>query len=158
MYLSKISIKDFRLFSDEVEVSFLKGLNLLVGENGSGKSSVVDAIRALLGENEFLRRGILDEDFSSVFYKSQKISSESFFISGVFSNLADVQKVEYLSWLDKDFNAILSFEVQRTLNRRNKYKQKRWGGNSSSSFFDVEPLNDIQCVYLPALRDAERGL
>lgn len=55
MYLSKISIKDFRMFSDAVEVSFSKGLNLLVGENGSGKSSVVDAIRALLGENEFLR-------------------------------------------------------------------------------------------------------
>ena len=33
MYLSKISIKDFRMFSDVVEVSFSKGLNLLVGEN-----------------------------------------------------------------------------------------------------------------------------
>ena len=63
-----------------------------------------------------------------------------------------------MSWLDEDFNAKLSFEVQRTLNRRNNYKQKRWGGNSSNSFFDIEPLNDIQCVYLPALRDAERRL
>lgn len=158
MYLSKISIKDFRMFSDAVEVSFSKGLNLLVGENGSGKSSVVDAIRALLGENEFSRRGIIEEDFYSVFCESQKKSSESLFISGVFSNLTEAQKVEYLSWLDEDFNAKLSFEVQRTLNRRNNYKQKRWGGNSSNSFFDIEPLNDIQCVYLPALRDAERGL
>lgn len=158
MYLSKISIKDFRMFSDAVEVSFLKGLNLLVGENGSGKSSVVDAIRALLGENEFLRKGIAEEDFYSVFCKSQKKSSECLFISGVFSNLTEAQKVEYLSWLDEDFNAKLNLEVQRTLNRRNNYKQKRWGGNSSNSFFDVEPLNDIQCVYLPALRDAERSL
>ena len=62
MYLSKISIKDFRMFSDAVDISFSKGLNLLVGENGSGKSSVVDAIRALLGENEFSRRGIIEED------------------------------------------------------------------------------------------------
>ena len=158
MYLSKISIKNFRVFSDAVEVSFSKGLNLLVGENGSGKSTAVDAIRALLGENEFSRRGIIEEDFSSVFCESQKKSSESLFISGVFSNLTEAQKVEYLSWLDEDFNAKLSFEVQRTLNRRNNYKQKRWGGNSSNSFFDIEPLNDIQCVYLPALRDAERRL
>lgn len=158
MYLSKISIKDFRMFSDEVEVSFSKGLNLLVGENGAGKSSVVDAIRALLEENEFSRRGIIEEDFYSVFCESQKKSSERLFISGIFSNLTEEQKVEYLSWLDEDFNAKLSFEVQRTFNRRNNYKQKRWGGNSSNSFFDVDPLNDIQCVYLPALRDAERSL
>ena len=98
MYLSKISIKDFRMFSDVVEVSFSKGLNLLVGENGSGKSSVVDAIRALLGENEFSRRGIIEEDFYSVFCESQKKSSESLFISGVFSNLTEAQKVEYLTW------------------------------------------------------------
>ena len=68
MYLSKISIKDFRMFSDAVEVSFSKGLNLLVGENGSGKSSVVDAIRALLGETEFSRRGIPEEVFRKSFY------------------------------------------------------------------------------------------
>lgn len=114
MYLSKISIKNFRMFSDAVEISFSKGLNLLVGENGSGKSSVVDAIRALLGENEFSRRGIIEEDFYSVFCESQKKSSESFFISGVFSNLTEAQKVEYLSWLDKDFNAKLNLGV-RTL-------------------------------------------
>ncbi len=158
MYLSKISIKDFRMFSNVADVSFSKGLNLLVGENGSGKSSVVDAIRALLGEIDFSRRGIVEEDFHSVLCESQKKISDSLFISGIFSNLTETQKVEYLSWLDEDFNAKLSFEVQRILNRRNNYKQKRWGGNSSYSFFDVEPLNDIQCVYLPALRDAERGL
>lgn len=158
MYLSKISIKNFRLFSDAVEVSFSKGLNLLVGENGCGKSSVVDAIRALLGENEFSRRGIVEEDFYSEFCGSQKKTSESLLISGLFSSLTEAQKVEYLSWLNEDFYAKLTFEVQRTLNKRNNYKQKRWGGNSSNSIFDVEPLNDIQCVYLPALRDAERSL
>lgn len=35
MYLSRISIKDFRMFSDTIEISFSNGLNLLVGENGS---------------------------------------------------------------------------------------------------------------------------
>ena len=156
MYLSKISVKSFMMFSDIVDVFFSKGLNLLVGENGSGKSSVIDAVRALLGENEFLRRGIVEEDFYSEYCDSQKKSSDSLFITGVFSNLTEGQKVEYLSWLDGDFNAKISFEVQRTLNRRNNYKQKRWGGNSSNSFFDAEPLNDIQCVYLPALRDVYR--
>lgn len=84
---------------------------MLVGENGYGKSSVVDAIRALLGENEFSRRGIIEEDFYSVFCESQKKSSESLFISGVFSNLTEAQKVEYLSWLDEDFNASIMSAV-----------------------------------------------
>ena len=83
MYLSKISIKDFRMFSDVVEVSFSKGLNLLVGENGSGKSSVVDAIRALLGENEFSRRGIIEEDFC-VLRIPEEVFRKSFYLRCIF--------------------------------------------------------------------------
>ena len=54
MYLSKISINKFRSFSEATEVYFTKGLNLLVGENASGKSAVIDAIRVLLNVPEFL--------------------------------------------------------------------------------------------------------
>lgn len=72
----------------------------------------------------FQEEGIIEEDFYSVFCESQKKSSESFFISGVFSNLTEAQKVEYLSWLDKDSDAKLNFEVQQTLNRRNNYNKK----------------------------------
>ena len=34
MYLSKLSIHNFRMFSNQTEIEFSKGLNLLVGENG----------------------------------------------------------------------------------------------------------------------------
>lgn len=63
MYLSKLSMQNFRMFSDKTEVKFSKGLNLLVGENGCGKSTVIDAIRVLLSESEFSRRGVSEEDF-----------------------------------------------------------------------------------------------
>lgn len=56
------------------------------------------------------------------------------------------------------FDAKLNLEIQHITNIRNVYKQNRWGGKSSGSIFDWEPLNDIQCVYLPPLRDAERAL
>lgn len=36
--------------------------------------------------------------------------------------------------------------------------RKQYGEEASNSIFDWEPLNDIQCVYLPALRDAEKKL
>ncbi|MBQ6961344.1 MAG: AAA family ATPase [Clostridia bacterium] len=158
MYLSKVFIENFRLFSQPVEVSFQKGLNLLVGENGSGKSAVLDAIRALLNENEFSRRGITEEDFSNNNNGTDLHGADRLSITGIFSDLSEEQKIEYLTWLDNSFNAKLNLEVQNRLNNRNRYNQKRWGGNSSNSIFDSEPLNDIQCVYLPALRDAERNL
>ena len=94
---------NFRLFSQPVEVSFQKGLNLLVGENGSGKSAVLDAIRALLNENEFSRRGITEEDFSNNNNGTDLHGADWLSITGIFSDLSEEQKIEYLTWLDKFF-------------------------------------------------------
>jgi len=47
MYLSKLKAQHFRQFED-FSMAFNKGLNLLVGENNAGKSSVIDAIRLVL--------------------------------------------------------------------------------------------------------------
>lgn len=58
MYLSKLRIWNFRRFSmvgesfessqPGVEVCFKDGLNVLVGENDTGKTAIVDAIRYVL--------------------------------------------------------------------------------------------------------------
>lgn len=158
MYLSKLYIQNYRMFSSLIEIPFSKGLNLLVGENGCGKSTVIDAIRVLLNESESSRHGIAPEDFYNSYNQQTPVVAESISISGVFSGLSESQKVKYLTWLNESFDAKLNIEIQHTLNMRNIYKQRRWGGISSSSVFDWEPLNDIQCVYLPALRDAGRSL
>ncbi|MGI8467856.1 MAG: DNA repair protein RecN [Pyrinomonadaceae bacterium] len=47
--LSWLKIKNVALI-DEIEIEFLKGLNLLTGETGSGKSIIVDSLGALTGE------------------------------------------------------------------------------------------------------------
>lgn len=47
MYLSELKAQHFRQFKD-FSMAFNKGLNLLVGENNAGKSSVIDAIRLVL--------------------------------------------------------------------------------------------------------------
>lgn len=158
MYLSKLSMQNFRMFSDKIEVKFSKGLNLLVGENGCGKSTVIDAIRVLLSESEFSRKGVSEEDFHVDYQTLSSKPVDCIEISGIFSELSEAQKVEYLTWLTDTFDAKLNLEIQHITNIRNVYKQNRWGGKSSGSIFDWEPLNDIQCVYLPPLRDAERAL
>ncbi len=157
MHLSKLRIENMRLFKKPVTINLHKGLNLLVGENGCGKSTVIDAIRMLLNESEFSHKGITAEDFNSSGC-AENTSHCRLFIIGVFSELTDEQKVEYLTWLNHNFDARLNVEYLHSINVRGNYKQKRWGGCSSNSAFDWEPLNDIQCVYLPALRDAERYL
>lgn len=156
MYLSDLQIEGYRLFKDKKVIHFDKGLNVLVGENGCGKSTVIDAIRLLLNEDEYARSGILEEDFYSS--ADKKVMVDKISIKGRFGDLSEKKKVEYITWLDKDYNAILNVDINKKQDRRNNYKKSIWGGESSNSIFEWEPLNDIQCVYLPALRDAERKL
>ena len=47
--LQKLRIKNFVLI-EELEIDFTKGLNILTGETGAGKSIVIDSISAVLGE------------------------------------------------------------------------------------------------------------
>ena len=156
MYLSDLKIEGYRLFKNTKIIHFDKGLNVLIGENGCGKSTVIDAIRLLLNEDEYARNGVSEEDFYSSIDK--KIKADNICIKGRFSDLSENKKVEYITWLDKQYNAVLNIDISRKQDRRNNYKKIVWGGESSNSIFEWEPLNDIQCVYLPALRDAERKL
>lgn len=157
MFLSELQIKGFRLFKEPTTVKLHRGLNLLVGENGCGKSSIIDAIRMLFNESEFLHRGLREEDFYQE-YGVGALPTMPIFVSGIFSDLDADQRVEYLTWLTPQFDAKLNVEYQYNADTRRLFKPKRWGGNSCDSIFDWEPLDDIQCVYLPALRDAERSL
>ena len=157
MYLSHVIIENFRLFGKKTQLTLQPGLNLLVGENGCGKSAVIDAIRVLLNEPEFAHTGIVESDFHTTYGENSEVA-DRLFVAGEFSNLSEEQKVEFLSWLTPKFVARINVEYERSQNARGAMKQKRWGGESRNTFFDWEPLNDIQCVYLPPLRDAERYL
>nr|VVV06178.1 Chromosome partition protein Smc [Aliivibrio wodanis] len=62
MYLHCLKLEKFRRY-EQLEVEFNSGLNLLVGENDSGKTAIVDAIKYVLNTQsyEYLRPRI--EDF-----------------------------------------------------------------------------------------------
>jgi predicted ATP-binding protein involved in virulence len=72
MQINKIEIKNFKLFKDE-EFSFNSEFNLLVGINGSGKTSLLRAIAVALGgwANAYIKkesnlRPILDEEIREI--------------------------------------------------------------------------------------------
>lgn len=62
MYLSELRLENFRRFKNAT-IMLQPGLNVLVGENDSGKSTILDAIRLVLGttSQDFFR--IEDDDF-----------------------------------------------------------------------------------------------
>ncbi len=50
MYISKLSIRNFRNFRS-TSLSFQKGVNTIIGENGSGKTNILYALRLLIDES-----------------------------------------------------------------------------------------------------------
>ena len=57
--LTSLEIKDYALI-DHINVEFGKGLNIITGETGAGKSILIDAMSLLLGERastEVVRKG-----------------------------------------------------------------------------------------------------
>lgn len=72
MYISELKLENFRKYKN-VNIKFNEGLNIIVGENNSGKTAIIDAIRILLGTqgNEFYR--VEREDF---YYNNGKYENE----------------------------------------------------------------------------------
>ena len=52
MPLQRLQLKNFRLFKDETFI-FSDGINLILGENGSGKTTVLESLNILLTGNSF---------------------------------------------------------------------------------------------------------
>lgn len=67
--LAELSIKNFAII-DELSVSFEKGLTVLTGETGAGKSIIIDAIHLLVGgrgSSEFVRHGTNRAEIEGLF-------------------------------------------------------------------------------------------
>ena len=153
MYLSSISLKNFRSFKDGV-VSFNQHLTTLVGENNSGKSNIIDAIRLLtLPLNDRRDRYCEEEDV--------RVGAEpqQFTLNATYNELTPGQKgLLVTALLDPTQDAAVfgvTFKPATQLKPRGDVKY--WAGKHS-----MEPESGstdlIRHVYLPPLRDAQRVL
>ncbi len=161
MYLSELKIKGYKIFNNEFNVKFNEGLTVLIGENGCGKTAIIDSIRLLLSEDEFGRIGISESHFHRPINKSaREMGAGSIELKGTFSDLKDDEQIAYLPWLDASDNtkSYLNKKVDNKLNSRGRYDYTNWGGESVAGIFEWELVNAISCIYLPPLRDAEGKL
>lgn len=93
MYISKVSIRNYRNFMNS-NFEFVKGINTIIGENGSGKTNLFRAIRLILDDNLYRYAYKLDENDFNRNIGSWK--GHWIIISLEFSELSDDESIQSL--------------------------------------------------------------
>jgi putative ATP-dependent endonuclease of OLD family len=155
MKLSKLVMKNFRSCVD-VEVEFPSDVTVLVGENGSGKSNIVDALRLVMTPASGRRSLFFDGD-RDLSYEAQANATISCQIR--LTDLTDLEKAMYIPQLvdeHEDLVYTTSFIPRDDVPKR--FRVSNHVGDSQIPDPEPEARERISCVYLPALRDAVRAL
>ena len=155
MYISELTVEGFRTFNQPFTVRLNKGLTVMVGENGAGKTGVIGALRQLFVDSEAGRYAVDDQDFHLGFAVGD-VRAPGFKISATFSDLDMDEKLAFIAWEDVDHNTKLHLHVENR-EYRGRPKRSLWAGKTKAAV-EPEVLDLIRCIYLPPLRDAEDKL
>ena len=165
MIISELKIYNFRRFNardDEpgLYITFHKGLNALIGENDSGKTAVIDALKLVLltQSNEYIRPE--EEDF----YKPASGEAVSEFkidcsITDFTQNEAK-NFIEYLTFEKNgdNINYTLQLHYRAWKEGHKIFQELRVGDKDDSISIDGKARDLLKAVYLKPLRDAEREM
>lgn len=162
MYLRQLRISNFRCIK-ELTLHFHKGVNILIGENNSGKTAVIDALRICFSYGNQ--------------YRDIFVSLNDFFVdkNNPSNEYNDINFDLYFEILNENksgiFHEMLSVKEDGSkelqLHFRYFIKEKRgakrvqfkvWGGDNEGQSISPEVLDLIFFVYLGALRDAVNSL
>jgi putative ATP-dependent endonuclease of OLD family len=162
MYLEKLNIKNFRSIS-ETTLHFNKGLNVLIGENNAGKTTIIDALRLCLGYGSQKRELYIA---LADFYIDKTIVSDDLhdIEFHLFFKIEDIQETAWFNDLlninedgSQDIQLHFKYYVEETSGYQ-RIKYKVWGGANEGQSIAPEVLSLIYHVHLDALRDAEHFL
>ena len=170
MFLAELRIENFRMFGENAQAFVLPlrvGLTALVGENDTGKTAVVDALRFVLGtrDQEYFR--VEDSDFHWPSGETERRTRID--IRCKFDDLTTYDKgafAEYLTYVERDGRREAVLYVNWTAkdaagtrgSRRFVSVELRSGETGDGPVLDTEVRNLLRSTYLRPLRDAERAM
>lgn len=163
MYISNLKIRNFRAI-ENLELSFNKGLNVLIGENNSGKTTIIDLLRLIFDKSNYpheiywresdFRVNPNDEikpiEFEIKFQIDDK--NEKYWFN-------DLHVVEFDE--NNNMHDYLEIHGKITLinsNTSKKIKREFWGGKDFENKIPWEVWNSLNYTYLSPLRDVNRDL
>lgn len=166
MYLSGLTVSNFRCFGDGENSFTLRlkpGLTAIVGENDSGKTAVIDALRFALGTTDQEWYRLEDEDF----HRAAGITATQITIQCQFALEASETGafIEYLTY-SKDGKTEPSLYVnwtakdtgERRRGRPNRHVEVCSGEKGDGPSFAPEVRELLCATYLKPLRDADQAL
>jgi len=165
MDLSKLTIENFRCFGEgdnRFEMSLEPGLTALVGENDSGKTAVIDALRFALGTSDQEWNRLEDSDFHAdatsreirIVCKFEKLSlrdKRAFVEYLTYDTDSNNEPVLYVNWTAKDTG-----EMRR--GRSYRRTEVRSGKEGDGPQLNTNARDLLRATYLRPLRDAEQAL
>ena len=157
MYISEIKIKNFRVFGkDGVSFVFDKGVNVVIGENNSGKSSLIDAMRIALSCVLYKREIYFNKtDFHINELGERETESQiDVYLKEVPRNLIEIWDPENPD--SGEFHTV--FTLEKNSAGYDKVKHRVWGGKCEGNPLSSDTLEAINIAYLGALRDAENEM
>lgn len=165
MIVSELKIYNFRRFKSVddapgLKITFHKGLNALIGENDSGKTAVIDALKLVLltQSNEYIRP--VDEDF----YKpSNGDACSEFKIDCTITEFNQDEAKNFIEYLMFKKNGdkveyMLDLHYRAWKEGHKIFQELRVGDVDDGISIDGKVRELLKAVYLKPLRDAEREM
>lgn len=162
MRLVKVAATGFRCFNMDkpLDVDLRPGLNVIVGENDSGKTALVDAIRLVLGTRGDTYLRLTEEDFAV----TEAGQAAELTISCTLGDLSEDETASFLEWCVLEEGTLrlhvhLHAHLKTSATGRTRvWWERRTGTVESGLPVEGELREYLQTTYLRPLRDAEREL
>lgn len=165
MYIENLKIWNFRKFGSigdidlekpNIDLNFNTGLNVLIGENDSGKSSIIDAIKLTLKTHSYDWIRIEEKDFYN--------DCNRFRIEIKFEGLSPEEAKNFTEWLGWSGTGDDAKPFLRVILDVKKNNEKifpadvRAGVDAEGYMLTSEAREYLKSTYLKPLRDAESEL